>query len=255
MARRIQNLSFRLWTQWSRVDSYFDDLAVFSVGSLHPGGLPATREMLGTHEWAGKNALDIGSGNGTTLLFLKFLGASPLGIERSPMMREAARQNGVASKHLIAGDIERLNLASLERRPFDAVIFEGVLGFVDNPREILTRISERLTASGKIFISDWMPHARMRLPEYGFIPHGRTDPTQLEVALKSHGFCCTRQNVSCRARAFDLELEEGERRAAMFFPRVRASLLRSVVARKMAKLSKALPTDLVTERFILTAVR
>jgi len=98
-----------------------------------------------------KSVLDIGSGTGRVLLYLKkkHPGIILKGIEPVAELREIAYKNGIGRDVLIGGDAGKMDFGGSE---FDLVCAFGVLHHVKYPSGI---IQEMLRVAGKaIFISD-----------------------------------------------------------------------------------------------------
>src|SRR5690554_1866547 len=111
-----------LYNDWLRNNHYFDDLAVFSIGTLHPGGLKASKKVMNEFDWNGKKVLDIGIGNGFTIKYLSQIGAECHGIEKSEYMTRSAILNGVDYRIIFNADINVFPFTST----YDFIIFEGV---------------------------------------------------------------------------------------------------------------------------------
>ena len=246
------------WRRWLDNDSYFDDLAVFSMGPLHPGGITASRQLLQALEWPGKRVLDAGCGNGTTIRLLESVGAECIGLERSPIMRRVAIQSG-----LQAGQIHPCDISRMPFEPpagigdFDVILFEGVLGFITSPISTVFSIAELLRKAGQIVVCDWVPQGRARASrsEYGFVPIGRTEPTSLARRLDGAGFACSIVTEPTSTKPFSLPLSEAIRRAQLVFGEVPDGLLERAVERKCRKMRAALLGAFEATRYLLVAAR
>lgn len=239
------------WRDWVSNDEYFDDLAVLGIGPFHPGGLEATRTLIDARSWRDTRVLDIGAGQGTTMRFLAAEGATVIGVEPSPYMREAARQLGVDPSRILPDVVESLSLDST----FDVIVAEGVLGFVDEPVKHLLRLASNLRAPGELFVSDWEPHDRKSRPTYGFDIRTQLSSDDVARKLSEGGFTCSVQRSSTVASAFSLDEDEALKRATRFFPDAPVETLEVAVRRKLTRMRRALPSDIECERYMLRAVR
>lgn len=247
MSRNAQtNLS-----TWMIEDSYFEDLAVFSFGPLHPGGMRASRELFYAREWTSADVLDVGCGNGTTAKMLQELGAVVTCVEPSYLMREAAKQQGIDADRIIPSTLEELRLSDNQR--FGAIIIEGVIGFVASPAEHVLKLLKHLELGGDLFICDWMTHARQSISEYGFTIHGAFNPSNAVSWLLDRGMSCTMKYEPVVAQAFDIDIEEACRRASLFFGCDQSQELRTAVVRKRRLLKTALKKPINTSRYVLRA--
>ena len=98
-----------------------------------------------------KSVLDIGSGTGRTLLFLKHHRPNLriLGVEPVRELWEVGHRNGLSPEQLVDGDALRLDF---ENEAFDLVCAFAVLHHVRRPETV---VAEMLRASRKaVFISD-----------------------------------------------------------------------------------------------------
>lgn len=243
------------WREWIVNDRYFDDLAVFSVGPLHPGGLAASRGLLEMTDWRERSVLDLGCGNGTTLRMLQELGARGVGIEASPYMRQAALRIGLSPESILAGDISNLECLGLLDQPFDCVIAEGVLGFVPDPCSILECTTRVIAPGGWLYVCDWVPHQRSWIgaASYGFRIYGRTDPQTLADVLSRRGYECTVYQFPTTVQKFRLTEPEALRRASCFFGDVDPRHLKTAVHRKVELMRSILSEEIRCERFVLVA--
>jgi SAM-dependent methyltransferase len=241
------------WQSWITDGSYFDDLAVLGLGLFHPGGFEATRRLLSDGWWAGQTVLDVGCGNGSTLLLLQRIGAKGVGIEQSVYMREAAKRNGIPQSQVIAGRLEDIDSLTLPYLTFDAVIIEGVLGFISKPTEHLNKMVRLLAPNGRLYINDWVPSNVLprSISEHGFRVFGDTDPRAIARALGNHGVRCKTQFYTTRTKLLQITSAEAYRRAHMFFPAAPAEELYAAVERKVVRMKQALPNGVSAEGFLL----
>ena len=245
------------WKAWVSTDLYFNDLAVLGLGLFHPGGIQATAQLLSDPWWSGRKVLDVGCGNGSTMLFLNRIGAEPIGIEQSSYMRLAAFKQGLRPSQIIQGSLEDIGRMKLPYDAFDAVIIEGVLGFVENPHQTLAELVNRIAVGGRMYINDWVPGRQLPKPdiEYGFQVFGRTDPTVLARLLASNGMKCKTRVFPTRTGDLHLTTTEGFRRAQLFFPNAPPDSLRMAVTRKLGRMKKALGSSKEAERFLLSGTK
>ncbi len=237
-----------LYHQWCNVDDYFQDLAVFGLGPLHPGGIDATRELLSIHDWAGWRVLDIGCGNGTTMRLIESMGGSVIGVEPSAFMREVSLRSGVNTGNLIPSTLEELDLG---RDLFDAIIVEGVVGFVADPNSCVMRLLSHLNVAGELIVCDWMPHARASNPDYGFVVHSLFNPQAFCDVLSASKYRTQLTTAPVTAKVFSITESEATRRARLFFSSTNDNMLNEAISRKIKKMSQTLSTSIQTERFML----
>lgn len=244
----IDKVTTGLYEYWRNHDSYFQDLAVFSIGPLHPGGIGASRELLNAREWRNCRVLDIGCGNGTTMKFIESLGGNVLGVEPSPFMREAARKQGIEEQKILPRSIETLKLG---RKTFDVILIEGVIGFVEQPLPCIEYLLSHLRFGGDLFICDWMPHERKSIRDYAFNVYAAFNPEDFIHQLQAAKMTCELIRKPVIAQAFSIEVVEAVRRARLFFPECSSNEIWDIVLRKIELMKKALPSDVHTERFVL----
>lgn len=112
-------------------------------GCLHPGGRQMTKRLLQLgHLPAQARILELGCGNGQTVLYLQSLGYAVIGIDK-----EASCDN----PHVQAGDM--LNLTFPEHA-FDAVVAECSLSASGDAPKALQNIYRVLKPGGQLFASD-----------------------------------------------------------------------------------------------------
>lgn len=244
--------SSELLARWTENDSYFDDLAVFSLGPLHPGGLEATKQLISSRDWRGTHVLDIGCGNGFTMRLIEAFGGTVFGVEPSPFMRYAAQKNGVLQAQLLGSSLETL---VLDVRKFDVILFEGVIGFVHDPTRCIVVLTENLRLGGEIYVCDWMHHGRESDSQYGFEVKAQFGLAECISSLKPLGFKCALSVSEAVALAFEMTEAEALRRACLFFDRPPEREFSKVVRRKVARMKRALADALPTRRFQLRLTR
>ncbi len=130
--------------------SFLDQQARVGI-SVHLGGLPATRRLLGLcHVAEAREILDVGCGIGVGPACIARAGdCDVVGVDRSPRMidwaRQRVREEGVGDRvSFVVADVLSL---PFEDDRFDAVIAESVLAFVvDKERAIAEMV--RVTKPG-----------------------------------------------------------------------------------------------------------
>jgi DNA-binding transcriptional ArsR family regulator/protein-L-isoaspartate O-methyltransferase len=119
--------------------------------------LPALRELVDAAACAHKRALDVGPGEGETLLLLAEYFDTVLGIDNSPAMLERARQ-GIRTS---GPDNVRLRLTEFEdlRGPrHDLILFAMVLHHAASPRRFLAHAARLLNDDGLLIIIELISH-------------------------------------------------------------------------------------------------
>jgi ArsR family transcriptional regulator len=117
--------------------------------------LPALRELIEAAGGAHKRALDVGPGDGETLLLLAEHFDSVLGIDNSAAMLERARL-GISDRKNI-----RLRLTGFEdvRGPrHDLILFAMVLHHAASPRRFLAHARELLSEHGHLIVIELVTH-------------------------------------------------------------------------------------------------
>jgi SAM-dependent methyltransferase len=94
----------------------------------------------------GETMLDVGCGNGTSLLEAKALGAKAFGIEADPNVKPIAAALGLT-----------IHFGNLQDRPFpeqtfDLIVMNQVIEHLPNPDEGLRVLSERLAPNGRMVL-------------------------------------------------------------------------------------------------------
>lgn len=240
------------WEHWVENDSYFDDLAVFGMGTLHPGGLQATRELISSMSWHHKDVLDVGCGNGTTLKLLQSFGARVTGIESSEYMRHSAVLGGVDSQMIIPSTIE---VVTLNEQIYDVILLEGVLGFIQDPILVITKLIPSMRENGCIIICDWIPHQRPINNDYDFKIFAKTDPYSLVQFLETYDLRCTIRITNTQAQVFRISNDEAVRLAWLFFPYAPVAKLQAAVIRKLSLMKSVLNETINCQRYMLAAAR
>ncbi|MBP3953107.1 class I SAM-dependent methyltransferase [Bacillus suaedae] len=107
--------------------------------------------------------LDIGCGFGLTSNWLSELGHEVTGIDITPDMIETARQKaeekGLNIRFLV-GDVTSLE-PILQSEAFDFILCHNVLGYMENPTEILEKLQSLLTQDGYISIINHNPASKV----------------------------------------------------------------------------------------------
>lgn len=206
-----------MYKNWINNDNYFDDLAVFGLGFFHPGGMNRTREICESRNWANLKVLDVGCGIGTTIKMLSLIGAEVYGLDRSQYMIRGAELNGIPKQNLFCNDATKLPKFT---NNFDVIILEGVIGFIEEPVNLIRNLTTYLDHGGEIIISDWEPHDRNITvidDQYGFKVFGNTKIAELANRLYSKP-----ENIRARmeldeAKSFNLSLDHSITRVCSFF--------------------------------------
>ena len=108
---------------------------------------------------AGERALDVGCGEGDSLILLDKIGLDVTGLDSSVPMILKAKENFSSKYALKLGQAEEL---PFEDNEFDVVTFINTIGFLDKPVESLREAGR--VANRKVFIGFFNP-----LSPYGFI--------------------------------------------------------------------------------------
>lgn len=114
----------------------------------------------------GKRALEIGCGNGSLLLNLRFAGWTVEGLEWDARSASIASQR--TGEEIMTGDFRNVDFGA---RKFDLIVLKHVFEHLDEPCDALTRLASLLSSDGtlvlfypnissfaaRIFKSDWFP--------------------------------------------------------------------------------------------------
>jgi SAM-dependent methyltransferase len=119
---------------------------------------PQLLRFLLQRDWMGRSILDLGCGIGTSIIWLKQQGYNVAGVDQSPEMLRAARQNFAASgtnATLYEHDIRRLDAASIGDS-YDLVLALNVLNELDNVRDLeaVFKNVHALLKPGQVFAFD-----------------------------------------------------------------------------------------------------
>jgi ubiquinone/menaquinone biosynthesis C-methylase UbiE len=133
---------------YARTAGIYEDLHV-QQDDEHYFALAWMAALIG--QYGCRSVLDVGSGTGRGLIFLKsmFPGLRVVGVEPSPELRQIGYEKGLSREELVAGDALKLDFAD---GTFDLVCEFGVLHHVKYPRRMLSEMM-RVAKSG-IFVSD-----------------------------------------------------------------------------------------------------
>jgi 2-polyprenyl-3-methyl-5-hydroxy-6-metoxy-1,4-benzoquinol methylase len=239
--------------KWLAGNNYFDDLAIFSLGSLHPGGTEATNYLANNFSWEKKKVLDIGVGNGTTMRFLHSLGADCTGVEKSAFMIHAAIKNGIPRTRLHHVPVE--DFTTTEK--FDIVIIEGVIGFLKDPLSTLAAIFKLLNPGGCLFINDWVPFTKIRGmedPDY-FLLYGRSAPAsfirKLQIKKKDYKL----KILDTVSKSISTKYDEIFRRVELFFETQLTEDNKKLVEQKIMKMKMTLGENVPTKYYLLSIRR
>lgn len=135
-------------------------------GTLRPGGLALTRELLACcHLPTGAAMLDVGCGPGHSLeMMAREFGFRPTGIDPSPAMLSKAKQQApMAALHQASAMAIPCNTAS-----FDGVLCECVLSLTEDLSASLAEMHRVLKPEGRLILTDIFCKQRSlqtRLPE------------------------------------------------------------------------------------------
>jgi len=145
-------------------------------------------DLLAPHVRAGDELLEIGSGDGAMLRFLKGLGALPTGIDIDSDSAAAMRQElGVP---VLAGAFEDIDF---QGRRFDAVVLVHLIEHFFEPVAMLRKIRTLLKPGGIVFVET----PNIMRPKVGprrifSLAHNyHFSPRTLALALHRAGFRCT----------------------------------------------------------------
>jgi ArsR family transcriptional regulator len=117
--------------------------------------LPALRELIEAHGGAHKRALDVGPGDGETLLLLAEHFDSVLGIDNSAAMLERARHGSGGRKNV------KLRIKAFEdlRGPrHDLILFAMVLHHAASPRRFMAHARRLLNDGGQLIVIELITH-------------------------------------------------------------------------------------------------
>ena len=108
---------------------------------------------------AGYVVADLGCGTGQTLAALAPHAGRIIGVDNNAAMLAAARQRvaGHANVELREGELEDLPLEDAEA---DAAVLSLVLGYLDDPADVLAELARILKPGGRAVIVDLLPHDR-----------------------------------------------------------------------------------------------
>lgn len=110
-----------------------------NAGCRRPGGLEFTKELLNMARLSPCRILDMGSGSGVSLSFLKALGFEAVGVDKKE------------SAHSVCGDIRALDFLS---ESFDAVLSECSFFISGDFEAALKEASRVLRPRGKLLLAD-----------------------------------------------------------------------------------------------------
>ncbi len=138
---------------------YFDLLSLLTPTSLHPGGLDITAKTIDIANLKyGDKVLEIGCGTGTTTTTLSMVGLNITVIEKNLNLLNSTQS--YCKKHcnnlprFILGDVCEIDNFNLNYNEFDAILFECVIGFIKNKKDIINNVKKYLKPYGKIIICD-----------------------------------------------------------------------------------------------------
>jgi SAM-dependent methyltransferase len=137
----------------------------------------------------GLRVLEVGSGFGDLLVYLRSRGCTVLGTDPSPAAAAKAREYGIDVR---VGTLRELALPS---RAFDVIIMSHSLEHVPDPNDELAEAARLLAPGGRLHLAVPNGNAvRLRLDRTGW-PHLSTplhywffDPRSLTALLARHGF-------------------------------------------------------------------
>lgn len=150
---RLENSLYR---QWLASDDYFDALAVLSTGVLHPGRGMANDLLAEMLDWRGVRVLDVGAGTGWSHRYFSHLGAEYHSVEPNAYMRRTAVSAGVPELEITAAAAEELDGRWQARNgPFDRLMVQGVIGFLDDGLRSLQPLVQSGDIREIVFV-DWV---------------------------------------------------------------------------------------------------
>jgi SAM-dependent methyltransferase len=241
----VEKSDFEIWLNGN---NYFDDLAVFSFGPLHPGGINASNLIFNKINWKGKKVLDIGIGNGTTIKYLSSLGSECFGVEKSAFMIKSAIQNGIDEKKLFNEDVCNFKTNHF----FDVILFEGVIGFLSNPISVIKTMTNYLTNEGIVLINDWIPFQKhSSIDESYFNVYGISEPTEIMNCLDKELFDFKFEVYETISKGLNNKAEEIFKRVESFFYITLSEVQKSKIIGKLNKMKNALGSDTPTKYYIL----
>jgi hypothetical protein len=173
------------YLEWVQSNEYFDTLAVYSNGPLHPGRGRANYLLAELLDWDHKKVLDIGGGTGWSHRFFAGLGSIYTTIEPNHWMREAAIREGVPEREIVACSAEEITADWLESQgPFDRLLVQGSVGFLRDGLNSIQRVINFGEFREIVFV-DWFgpPIASARAPVRHFY-----DPSNFVSFLEQNGF-------------------------------------------------------------------
>lgn len=184
-------------------EDYFDTLAVFSDGPLHPGAAGANDWLFGGTDLSGLRLLEVGLGTGWTHRYLSLMGAYIVSIEPNGLMRQRSLEVGVQHSQILPERAENLTEAEiLQNGPFDGMVVQAVTGFLDGGLDIIERLF-RFSEARRLWLAEW----------YGAALGAGRAPLRANVDLGDYVASAARLGLS------DLRLRLGEDLAKLEEPR------------------------------------
>lgn len=137
---------------------YFELLSYLGSFPLHVGGIRATQELLDAAQVrTGERILEIGCGLGYSTRVLIAAGANVSVVDKSRRMLAAARRhcarNGLAEPTGFCTSAERLDGVPVQ--VYDFVLYECVLGFVQEKRKAIEQCLARCGTESRIGVIDY----------------------------------------------------------------------------------------------------
>lgn len=135
--------------QW---DAFYD--ATAPDGYLFRTRLETAIDLCVRHVAIPGRALDLGCGAGPAAVRLARLGHEVVGVDLSPAMVDQARRNAVRAAvddrcRFVAGDFASIDLPA---GSFDLIVALGFIEYFDEPVNVLQRMSNLLSDSGRIVV-------------------------------------------------------------------------------------------------------
>lgn len=187
-------------------------MAARPTGSTHPplerppeprhgrrGLSPNFERLVGSHDWQGTAALDVGCGSGAATLLLARLGARATGIDIDPAVlkvaRARAREDGLPNARFAAADAEAGSYRRFNRgKPLD-----GAVAHLCFSQKIAAAAYRALRPGGVLVVRSF--HKDM-WKEAGLVAHFSLSAPQMRKELRALGFQVTDLTIERRSQTF-----------------------------------------------------
>lgn len=151
MMKNIKNRGTEFWNQ-NPCGGDWNTYGEFMTWIQHTE--PYIYQVLGRHEWQGKQVCEVGCGQGATLNYLPKLGAFVYGIDMSEVSLAQAKAGAIELGHidrihLSKGDAEHLNFPD---EFFDSVLSIGVLHHTKDTEGAVSQIYRVLKPGGMAIV-------------------------------------------------------------------------------------------------------